>query len=242
MRPRDGDAPRPGRARGAEHYYDRAARSLARTDAEPAPEPAPASAVIAVLNRLRAGHPLGARDVVALLVVADRIGSLHDGRCIASLPVLAATAGLSRSSMQRALADLVASGWLMRQRRGRDLTDLVRLGPEAVKTSQRATSQRATSQPARMRSQGATAERSQAETQSSPLSSPEALHPIPTLPPRGKELGALVDAAARHSLAGGIPAYRDTRRRFKDWFAAGLALEEVKARIDRREHVKRCRL
>ena len=115
------------------------------------------SAVIAVLNALRTGrHGLAGRDALALLLVADRAGKL-DGECTAALPTLAATAGLSRSSVQRAVAALVAAGWLTREVRGREQPDRLRIGPALMKclseTSQPEMSQPEMSQPERKRSQ-----------------------------------------------------------------------------------------
>jgi hypothetical protein len=142
----------------------------------------PSSALIAIMDRLRserddAGavsprHSLVARDVLALVVVADRCGGLS-GACTASLPTLAATAGTSRTTMQRAIASLVTHGWLSRTPRARHETDVLSIGPN-LKRSQPEMSHRETSQPETSHVEqatyhGGTSETYQVGTQSSPL-------------------------------------------------------------------------
>ena len=67
--------------------------------------------------------------------------------------------------------------------------------------------------------------------------------------PHGAALAHLIDEAVLHIRerfdAGDElqrPGIRNVRRRFRDWFLAGMELEVVKAKIDRGEHLPRLRL
>jgi DNA-binding MarR family transcriptional regulator len=117
---------------------------------------------------LVATHDLAPRNVLVLVAIADRMAAA-DGACLASFLTLAATTGLSRASVQRSVAELVGAGWLLRERRGRDQPDCLRLG----KRLQPATSQGATSQPEPHEVSGSRAKTSQPETLSTPRSTPK---------------------------------------------------------------------
>ncbi len=66
--------------------------------------------------------------------------------------------------------------------------------------------------------------------------------PLPPRAARGGGIEALVGQAARYSASLRMPAYRDARRRFRDWFKAGLTLDQVRERIDAREHLRKAPL
>jgi DNA-binding MarR family transcriptional regulator len=134
---------------------------------------------------LRHSHEFAGRDALVLIVVADRCGQVN-GACTAGLKTLAATAGLSRASVQRSLAALEAAGFLERERRGRDAPDIIRLGP-ALQRYQHATAKRyqpETSQAEGFQSESKTsppeaAEQSHVATVSTPLKrSVQALRPL----------------------------------------------------------------
>ena len=179
--------------------------------------PTSPGAFVLVMNALRPEsgrcHGLPGRDVLALLVVADRVGAA-DGKCFASLTRLAATAGMSRATMQRAIASLVGAGWLVRKRQHRDLTDILTLGPK-VKRSHGETSQPEMSHPVPVTCQVDAAERSHVETQSTPVSTP--------FKHSGKRSNGSPDAGA--AVSSPVNAVR----------AVGEALTRTRPRGERRE-------
>lgn len=78
-----------------------------------------------------------------------------------------------------------------------------------------------------------------------PLQGPEPTNAPPFPPARNARRGAPrratgdLEAAVEYIASKNGRAYRDTRRRLRDWFKAGCSLDEVKARIDAGEHHRR---
>jgi len=48
-----------------------------------------------------------------------------------------------------------------------------------------------------------------------------------------------VEGLALYAAASGSPAFRQTRRRFRDWLKAGMSVEQCRGMIDRGEHLER---
>lgn len=67
----------------------------------------------------------------------------------------------------------------------------------------------------------------------------------PPLPPLDAEGGHAVELRVEEAVAYakrvGAPAFRDRRRRLRDWARAGLPLAEMMQRIDKGEHVRKAR-
>lgn len=77
-----------------------------------------------------------------------------------------------------------------------------------------------------------------------PLQGPEPTNappfpPAPTARGGAQKRSGDLEAAVQYIASKNGRAYRDTRRRLRDWFKAGCSLDEVKARIDAGEHQRR---